>query len=137
MAAPPREAAMQVPAGLRYAGSHQWVSLEGDVATVGITDFAQDELGEIVYIQLSESGSALSQGSSMGEIESVKTVSDLLSPVSGEVLERNTQALDKPEIVNSDPYGEGWLVRVRTSDRSELEQLLSAEAYSELTAKQS
>lgn len=124
---------MDIPKDLKYTREHQWARAEDGVATVGITDFAQDELGDIVYLQLPEAGAAVAQGRSMGEIESVKTVSDLFSPVSGEVMERNTAVLDKPELVNSDPYGEGWLIKVRASDEAEFANLLSPAEYAELT----
>jgi len=107
--------------------------MAGELATVGITDFAQDELGEIVYVDLPAQGAALRQGTAMGEIESVKTVSELVSPVTGSVEERNSAVLDKPGLVNSDPYGDGWLVRVRLTGDGESEALLSPAEYAERT----
>ena len=127
---------MQTPDDRRYHAEHTWVQADGDVATVGITDHAQDELGEIVYIQLPEAGATVTRGTSMGEIESVKTVSELISPVTGVVQERNENAIEKPEVINSDPYDKGWLVRVRLSDPAELATLLSAADYQALTEAQ-
>lgn len=124
---------MRVPDDLKYARTHQWVRGGDGIATVGITDFAQDELGDIVYLQLPEAGATVRQGESMGEIESVKTVSELVSPLSGEVVERNAGALDTPETINRDPYGDGWLVRIRPSDQGELATLLSASDYAGVT----
>jgi glycine cleavage system H protein len=121
---------MEYPDDLKYTREHAWVRVLDAVATVGITDFAQDELGDIVYLQLPEAGVAVRQTVSMGEVESIKSVSELICPISGEVLERNGAALEKPELVNSDPYGNGWLVRIRISDESELANLLSASEYS-------
>jgi glycine cleavage system H protein len=123
---------MNVPDELRYSRTHQWVRAADGLATIGITDFAQDELGEIVYIDLPAEGATVRAGTSMGEIESVKTVSDLVSPVSGAIEQRNGAAVEKPELVNSDPYGEGWLVRVRLSE-GEPHDLLSAAEYRDLT----
>ena len=124
---------MRVPDDLKYARTHQWVRTVDALATVGITDFAQDELGDIVYLQLPEVGATVSQGERMGEIESVKTVSDLVSPISGDVVERNAGVLDAPDVINRDPYGDGWLLRIRPSDEAELSALLSASDYVELT----
>jgi len=124
---------MDVPQDLHYSSTHQWVRMAGELAIVGITDFAQDELGEIVYVDLPARGAALRQGATMGEIESIKTVSELVSPVTGTVEETNSAILDKPGLVNSDPYGEGWLVRVRLSDDSAPEPLLSPAEYAERT----
>ncbi len=123
---------MEVPTDLRYSKEHEWVRADGDVATVGITDYAQDQLGDIVYLDLPAEGTGVSQLEKMGEIESVKAVSDLFSPVGGEVVEVNQEAVDTPELVNSEPYGKGWLVKIRMSGESELEELLSPEAYDEL-----
>jgi len=124
---------MLTPDDRRYSSDHAWAQLSGATATAGITDHAQDELGDIVYVQLPETGSTVARGTSMGEIESVKTVSDLVSPISGTVVERNEGVLQKPDLVNSDPYGVGWLVRVEISERSELENLMSAAEYQALT----
>jgi len=120
---------MDFPADLKYTKEHEWVRLEGDTGTVGVTDYAQDQLGDIVYLDLPAAGTSLAQYAKLGEIESVKAVSDLYSPVSGEIVEVNQEAVDAPELVNSDPYGRGWLIKVRLSDASELDGLLSAEAY--------
>jgi glycine cleavage system H protein len=125
---------MASPADRSYTKEHEWVKVEGDVATVGITDFAQDQLGDIVYIDLPEPGAAIKQFEKMGEIESVKAVSDLFAPISGEVIEGNAQVVEKPELVNSDAQGEGWLLKVRLSDVTEVDALLSAEDYDAFTA---
>lgn len=125
---------MEAPADLRYSKEHEWVRAEGDIATVGITDYAQDQLGDIVYLDLPAVGAAVAQFEKMGEIESVKAVSDLFSPVSGEVVETNQEAVDAPELVNQEPYGRGWLLKVRLRDAAEVEALLSPEAYQELIA---
>ncbi len=124
---------MDVPADQKYSREHEWVRVdEGGVATIGITDFAQDQLGDIVYLSLPEVGSSVRQFEKCGEIESVKSVSDLYSPVSGEVVERNDLAVDTPELVNQSAYGEGWLWQVRLENPAELENLLGAEEYQEL-----
>ena len=124
----------EVPGDLKYSKEHEWVRVEDDgVAVIGITDFAQDQLGDIVYLDLPEAGGAVRQFEKFGEIESVKSVSDLFAPVSGEVLERNDAAIDNPELVNSSPYGNGWLIRVRMTDPAELDNLLSPGDYDTLT----
>lgn len=120
---------MEVPAELRYTSEDEWVREEDGEATVGITDFAQDQLGDVVYVELPEIGRALKQGETFGVIESVKAVSDLFSPVSGEVVARNEALAEHPELVNSAPYGDGWMMRVRLSDPAELDPLLTADAY--------
>ncbi|MCH7811782.1 MAG: glycine cleavage system protein GcvH [Chloroflexi bacterium] len=125
---------MEAPPGLRYSKEHEWVRVESDLATIGITDYAQDQLGDIVYLDLPAAGTGVAQHDKLGEIESVKAVSDLFSPVSGEVVEVNHEAVDAPELVNEEPYGRGWLLKVRVSDPAEVDGLLSAEAYSELAA---
>jgi len=123
---------MNIPAELKYTKDHEWVKIEGDIATVGITEFAQSELGDIVYVEIETVGETISQEEVFGSIEAVKTVSDLFMPLSGEILEFN-EALDgNPELVNSDPYGEGWMVKVKISNPSEIDSLLSNEAYQEL-----
>ena len=127
---------MVVPPELRYTKEHEWVRIEGDTATLGITDFAQDQLGDIVYLDLPKVSTALHQLEKLGEIESVKAVSDLFSPVSGAVTEQNQEAMKSPELVNQDPYDRGWLLRLRLSDASEVEKLLSAEQYEEHLAAQ-
>jgi glycine cleavage system H protein len=124
-----------IPSDLRYTKEHEWVRVEGDVATVGITQHAADQLGDIVFVELPEPGRVLAQFATFGVVESVKAVSDLFAPVAGEVLEGNASLLATPEVVNSDPYGTGWMLRIRLSDRSQLEQLLDAAAYEALTAE--
>ena len=123
---------MNIPTDLGFSQEHEWVRSEGDIATIGVTDYAQDQLGDIVYLDLPLPGDSLSQGGKMGEIESVKAVSDLDSPVGGEVLEVNQAAVDAPELVNEEPYGRGWLVKLRLSEPAQMDSLLSAEAYDEL-----
>jgi glycine cleavage system H protein len=123
------------PTDRRYTKEHEWVRLEGDLGTVGITDYAQDQLGDIVYLDLPSVGTQVKQLDKLGEIESVKAVSDLYSPVSGEVVEVNQEVNDRPEVVNQSPYGEGWLVRVRLADAAEVGSLLTAAQYDELIAQ--
>ncbi len=120
---------MNIPAELEYTKTHEWVRREGDVATVGITDHAQEELGDVVFIELPEEGASFDAGDSFGTIESVKAVSDLYAPVGGEVVEVNETLNDSPERVNEDPYGGGWMIRLRISDEGEL---LSADEYEQL-----
>ena len=120
---------MDIPPGLRYTKEHEWVRAEGDLGTVGITDYAQDQLGDVVFLSLPEPGKKLTQMAVFGEIESVKAVSELYSPVSGEVVESNLALADKPELVNDSPYGDGWLIRVRLADAGELDGLLSGDQY--------
>jgi len=127
---------MTVPPELRYSKEHEWVRVEGDAATLGITDHAQEQLGDLVYLELPKVGTAVHQFEKLGEIESVKAVSDLFSPVSGEVTERNEEAVKSPELVNQDPYGRGWLVRLSLSDASEVDKLLTAERYEALVAQE-
>jgi glycine cleavage system H protein len=122
------------PAALKYAKSHEWVAVEGDVATIGITDFAVEQLTDLVYIELPEVGKEFAAGESFGVVESVKAVSDLYAPVSGEVVEINEALRDAPELLNSDPFGEGWIAKVDIADRSELDALLDADAYAAETA---
>ena len=117
------------PDGLRYHPEHDWARVEGGEATLGITWFAQDALGELVHYESPDEGSTISKDDSYGEVESVKAVSDLITPLSGEVLAVNAKVVDAPETVNDDPYGEGWLVRIRLSDPAEVESLLDANAY--------
>jgi glycine cleavage system H protein len=123
---------MSVPQNLKYTKDHEWVSVEGDIATIGITAFAQSELGDIVYVEIETEGESLDQEEVFGSVEAVKTVSDLFMPVSGEVLEFNSNLEANPELVNSDPYGEGWMVKVKLSDPSEVAGLLDAAGYSAL-----
>jgi glycine cleavage system H protein len=120
------------PDELRYHKEHDWARVEGETVTLGITWYAQDALGEIVHYEAPEQGSAVARDESYGEVESVKAVSDLISPVSGEVTEVNQSVVDEPEKINDDPYGEGWLIKVSLSDTSELDDLMDAAAYREL-----
>jgi glycine cleavage system H protein len=120
---------MEIPAGLRYTRDHEWLRLEGDEGTVGITEYAQDELGDVVFVQLPATGSSLTAGMAFGEIESVKTVSELFAPASGEVLAVNTALTDHPELVNESPYADGWMVRIRVTEVAQLDELLDAAAY--------
>ena len=122
---------MASPTDCKYTREHEWVRLEGDVAVVGITDYAQTELGDVVFVELPAGGTTVSQGESFGVVESVKAASDLYAPVSGEVLEANPALQDAPELVNQQPYGGGWMLKVRPSDRRELDNLLDAAAYDE------
>lgn len=118
---------MNIPSDLQYTKDHEWVRIEGDVATVGVTDFAQGELGDIVYVEIETEGENLSVGDVFGTVEAVKTVSDLFMPLSGEVAEINSNLESNPEIVNSDPYGEGWMIKINISDKGD--ELLSADEY--------
>ncbi|MBQ0153632.1 MAG: glycine cleavage system protein GcvH [Paludibacteraceae bacterium] len=120
---------MNFPANIKYTREHEWIRLEGDVAYVGITDYAQSELGEIVFVDVDTVGETIGQGEVFGSVEAVKTVSDLNMPVTAEVLEVNEALNDHPELVNSDPYGEGWMVKVQVKDEAELSSLLDADAY--------
>ncbi len=124
-----------VPGELRYTKEHEWVRVEGDEATVGITEFAAAQLGDIVFVELPDAGRTIDQFATFGVVESVKAVSDLFAPVSGEVLGRNEALADRPELVNSDPYGEGWMVRVRVSEPDQVDELLSAGDYEQLTTE--
>ena len=123
---------MNIPADLKYTKDHEWVKIEGDVATVGITDFAQKELGDIVYVEVETLDQTLDKDEVFGTVEAVKTVSDLFLPLSGEIVEFNDSLETTPEKVNSDPYGDGWMVKVKISDASEVEGLLSSDQYKEL-----
>ncbi|WP_370089082.1 glycine cleavage system protein GcvH [Ekhidna sp.] len=118
---------MNIPADLLYTKDHEWVKIDGDVATVGVTDFAQGELGDIVYVEIETEGESLDAGEVFGTVEAVKTVSDLFMPVSGEVIEVNGSLESNPEVVNSDPYGDGWMIKIKISDRGD--HLISAEDY--------
>ena len=122
-----------VPQGLRYTKEHEWVRLDGDIATVGITDYAAHELGDVVFVELPEVGRQVAQLAPVGVIESVKAVSDLFAPIGGEVVETNAELSGKPELVNSDPLGDGWMIRVRVADIGQLDALLDEAAYQELT----
>ncbi len=129
-------AAESYPDELKYHPEHDWARIEGDEATLGITWFAQDALGELVHFEPPEEGSSVAKDESYGEVESVKAVSDLIAPLSGEVLEVNAKVVDAPETVNEDPYGEGWLIRIRMSDPSQVDSLLDAAAYKQLLESQ-
>jgi glycine cleavage system H protein len=124
------------PENLRYHREHDWALIEGDEAVLGVTWFAQDALGELVHFEPPQDGQTIAKDASYGEVESVKAVSDVIAPLSGEVLEVNARVVDAPETVNEDPYGDGWLVRIRMSDPSEVESLLDAEAYKSVLAEQ-
>ena len=123
---------MNIPSNLKYTKDHEWVAIEGNTLTIGITDFAQSELGDIVYIDIDTVGESLNLDDVFGSLEAVKTVSDLFLPVAGEIAEFNEALEDQPELVNSDPYGEGWMVKVILSDKADLDNLLDAEAYKTL-----
>ena len=123
---------MNIPAELKYTKDHEWIKVDGDVATVGITDFAQGELGDIVYVEVETVDETMDKEEVFGTVEAVKTVSDLFLPISGEIIEFNESLEEVPEKVNEDPYGEGWMIRIRISDASELDDLLDAQAYKEL-----
>ena len=120
---------MEFPGDLKYTKAHEWTKVDGDTVTIGITDFAQSELGDIVFVELPEVGRALSQDEVFGVAESVKTVSDLFSPVGGEVVEINTNIEDQPELVNKSPYGDGWLIKLKLADPAQVEGLMSADDY--------
>ena len=126
---------MNFPEDLKYTKDHEWIRVEGDVAYVGITDYAQSDLGEIVYVDITTEGETVAKEEVFGTIEAVKTVSDLFMPASGEVLEVNAELEDAPELVNQEPYGKGWLIKVSVADAAELDSLLSAEEYQQLIAK--
>ena len=126
---------MASPDDRKYSKEHEWVKVDSGVGRIGITDYAQDQLGDVVYLDLPEPGSSVAQFAKMGEIESVKAVSDLFSPVGGEVVAVNAAAVEKPEIVNADPHGEGWLIELRLSDAAELDKLMSAAEYDAFTAQ--
>ena len=123
---------MTFPENLLYTKDHEWVRIEGNEAFVGITDYAQSELGEIVFVDIQSAGETINQGETFGAVEAVKTVSDLFMPLSGEVLEVNSLLEDQPELVNNDPYGEGWMIKIAVSDFAEKDNLLDAEAYKAL-----
>lgn len=127
---------MEFPEDLRYSKEHEWVLVEGNVATIGITDFAQDKMGEITYVELPAVGDKVSKDDAFGVIESVKTVSDVYAPVSGTVIEVNDDLPDNPELLNEDPYGDGWMIKVEMSDPEELEDLLTATEYEQLVAEE-
>lgn len=120
---------MNIPADLKYTSDHEWIKVDGDIATIGITDFAQGELGDIVYVEIETEGDTLEKGDVFGTVEAVKTVSDLFMPIKGEVIEVNGNIESTPESVNDSPYEDGWMIKVKIADASELDSLLSAEAY--------
>tara|TARA_B100000927_G_C16374437_1_gene432899 strand:- start:107 stop:484 length:378 start_codon:yes stop_codon:yes gene_type:complete len=124
---------MKIKEDLKYTKDHEWIKIDGDVATVGITDFAQGELGDIVYVEVDTLDETLSKDEVFGTVEAVKTVSDLFLPMSGKIIEFNEALNDNPELVNDSPYGEGWIIKVEVSDVNELEQLLDSKSYSEIT----
>ena len=123
---------MNIPANLKYTKDHEWVRMEGDVAYIGITDFAQGELGDIVYVEIETIGETVEKEAVFGTVEAVKTVSDLFMPVTGEVLEVNPKLDSNPELVNKDPYGDGWMVKIRPADAAQVNDLLSADQYGSL-----
>lgn len=126
----------QVVEELKYTNDHEWAHEEGDVLVIGITDYAQDSLGEIVYIELPSEGDEITKGDPFGAVESTKAVSDLYAPVSGDVVEVNEVLLDSPELINSDPYGEGWMIKVKVYDPGELEELMDFEGYTDFVEKE-
>ena len=123
---------MKIPAELKYTQDHEWIRVDRDVAVVGVTDFAQGELGDVVFVEIETEGEDLEKGETFGTVEAVKTVSDLFMPVGGEVAEVNGALEDEPELVNKDPYGEGWMIKIKINDKSELEDLLSADDYKKM-----
>ena len=128
---------MDYPEDLKYTEEHEWVLIEDEVVTVGITDFAQDALGDVVFVELPEEGETVEAGKSFGVVESVKAVSDIYAPVSGEVVEVNEDLPDTPELVNTSPYEDGWMIKIRVSDTAELDALLDADAYKEFVEEES
>jgi glycine cleavage system H protein len=123
---------MNIPENLKYTKDHEWVKLDGDIATVGITDYAQGELGDIVFVEIETVGETLDKEETFGTVEAVKTVSDLFMPMSGKIIEKNAELDDSPEVVNKNPYDKGWMIKVKISDPSEFNELLDAVAYKEL-----
>ena len=123
---------MEFPSNVKYTKEHEWIRIEGDIAYVGITDYAQEQLGDIVFVDIPTEGETLEKEEVFGTIEVVKTISDLFLPVSGEVLEQNEALADNPELVNQDPYGEGWLIKIKPNDANDVNDLLDAEAYKAL-----
>ena len=123
---------MHIPENLKYTKDHEWAQIEGDVVTIGITDYAQSELGDIVFVELPDVGLTTKQAESFGTIEAVKAVSDLFAPLSGEVVDVNANLADNPETINEDPYGNGWIIKIKISDKGELDSLLDKSAYEEL-----
>ncbi len=127
---------MELPEGLKYSKEHEWVLVEGHVAIIGITEYAQQELGDIVYVELPEVGEKIVKDDPFGAVESVKAVSDIFAPVSGTVIEVNDALPDNPEIINDDPYGDGWMIKVEMADKDDLKDLMSAEEYAEYVEQQ-
>jgi len=127
---------IEIPEELKYTDEHEWAKVEDELVVIGITDYAQDALGEIVYIELPSEGDEITKGDSFGGVESTKSVSDLYAPVSGEVVEVNESLLDSPETINEDPYGDGWLIKVRIHDSDEYDELMDSERYSEFIEKE-
>lgn len=123
---------MNFPTNVKYTSEHEWIRLENDEAIVGITDYAQDQLGDIVFVDVTTEGETLEQGEVFGTIEVVKTVSDLFLPIGGEIVEVNPELEEHPELVNKDPYGEGWIIRIKPTDASQMDELLDAEAYKKI-----
>jgi glycine cleavage system H protein len=123
---------MHIPENLKYTKDHEWAKIDGDVVTIGITDYAQSELGDIVFIELPEVGLTTAQADSFGTIEAVKAVSDLFAPLSGEIVDVNSNLTDNPEMINEDPYGKGWIIKIKLSSKGELDSLLDKSAYEEL-----
>ena len=123
---------MEIKPNLKYTKDHEWISIDGDDATIGITDYAQGELGDIVYVEIESIGDSLNKEEIFGSVEAVKTVSDLFIPVSGEITEMNENLEDNPELINDDPYGDGWIIKMKINDSSELKDLLSPEEYKDL-----
>ena len=126
---------MDFPEELKYTEEHEWVLVEDDIVTIGITDFAQDQLGDVVFVELPEEGDTLDAGKALGVVESVKAVSDIYAPVSGEVVEVNEELPDEPEVLNNSPYEDGWMVKLKVADSAQLDGLMSAAAYQDLIAK--
>ncbi len=127
---------MEFPEDLKYTEEHEWVLVEDDIATIGITDFAQDSLGDVVFVELPEVGSMLEDGKAFGVVESVKAVSDIYAPLSGEVVEVNDELPDSPELINTSPYEDGWMIKIRISDPAQVDDLLDADDYQELVEKE-
>lgn len=125
---------MSSPENLKYTSTHEWVLIEDDIVTIGLADYAQQELGDITYLELPDVGDAIGAGEAFGVVESVKAASDIYSPFDGEVVERNDQAIDAPEVINSSPYGDAWLIKVRVSDASQGESLMDSSSYDEYAA---
>ncbi|HKX12030.1 MAG TPA: glycine cleavage system protein GcvH [bacterium] len=123
---------MNFPEDLKYTTEHEWIRVEGDIATVGITDFAQEQLGDIVFVELPEEDESIEKGDTFGVVESTKSVSDLYVPLTGTVIESNDPLLDSPEVINEDPYGEGWMIRIKLKSPDEIKELLDAKAYQKL-----